>query len=333
MNANTPQSECAAVREQLALLLYGELSFDEEERVEVHLETCAECRVALDRQRELLAAIDQVAVEPSPALLMQCREALEARLAVEPREGLAAAVTQRQDGASWLERALDLVAPRFPSTWMRPAGAFALIAMGFLGARMAPNFGGGMFGDEASLVGNPGAARVSYFQPTADGKIQIVLDETRQRTVVGRMDDENIRTLLLAATRDPDPGLREQTVSLLTGRAKAADVRNALVYAVRNDQNAGVRLSAIEGLRPFVGEPEVRGALTQVLENDTNAGMRTKAIDMLIEGMSGSGGSAGMDRQMIQVFQELMSREDNNTYVRQKCQRALELVKASAEIY
>ena len=35
---------CAAAREQLALLLYGELSFDEEERVESHLDACAECR-------------------------------------------------------------------------------------------------------------------------------------------------------------------------------------------------------------------------------------------------------------------------------------------------
>lgn len=333
MNANTPQGElCGAVREQLALLVYGELSFDEEERVETHLETCADCRAALDRQRELLTAIDQVAVEPSPALLKQCREALDERLAVEPpREGVPAGSRQSRT-ASWLERALDLVAPRMPASWMRPAGAFALIAMGFLGARMAPNFGSGIWG-EASLVGDPAAAHVRYVQPTADGRIQIVLDETHQRTITGAMDDADIRSLLLTATRDrDDPGLREQTVSLLIGRAQAADVRDALVYAVRNDQNDGVRLSAIEGLRRFVEEPEVRGALTQVLQQDSNAAMRGKAIDMLIEGMD-SAGAPGMDRQLIQVFQELMSREDNNLYVRQQCQRALELVKASAEIY
>jgi len=33
------------------------------------------------------------------------------------------------------------------------------------------------------------------------------------------------------------------------------------------------------------------------------------------------------------VLQELMSREEKNTYVRQRSQKALELVNASAEIF
>ena len=60
--------ECTQVREQLAMLLYGELSFDEEEIVETHLDTCAECRGALDRQRELHGAFDRLQVEPPPSL-------------------------------------------------------------------------------------------------------------------------------------------------------------------------------------------------------------------------------------------------------------------------
>jgi len=39
---------CEEVRGQFALLLYSELSFDEEERIESHLDGCAECRAALD---------------------------------------------------------------------------------------------------------------------------------------------------------------------------------------------------------------------------------------------------------------------------------------------
>ncbi len=72
------QDSCQAIREQLPLLLYGELSFDEEEQVELHLEQCEGCRDALVAERALLVAIDQVAVEPSPALLEQCRTNLEA---------------------------------------------------------------------------------------------------------------------------------------------------------------------------------------------------------------------------------------------------------------
>ena len=68
---------CHEARERLALLLYGELSFDEEERVEAHLEQCAECRGALDRQQALHAALDAAAVTPSPALLQRSRREWE----------------------------------------------------------------------------------------------------------------------------------------------------------------------------------------------------------------------------------------------------------------
>src|SRR5208282_4712046 len=65
---------CDDARDQLALLLYGELSFDEEERVEVHLDACAGCRASLERQKAMHTAIDGVEVTPSPALLARCRE-------------------------------------------------------------------------------------------------------------------------------------------------------------------------------------------------------------------------------------------------------------------
>ncbi|HML18919.1 MAG TPA: zf-HC2 domain-containing protein, partial [Bryobacteraceae bacterium] len=57
---------CAKAREQLAMLLYGELSFEEEERVESHLDQCAACREALGRERVLHQAFDNVEITPSP---------------------------------------------------------------------------------------------------------------------------------------------------------------------------------------------------------------------------------------------------------------------------
>ena len=87
MTGNT----CTAVRGQLALLLYGELSFDEEERVESHLDACPDCRQALERQKMLHDAIDAVVVTPSPALLSSCREDVTEWLdRKEPVAGLAA---------------------------------------------------------------------------------------------------------------------------------------------------------------------------------------------------------------------------------------------------
>lgn len=330
--------DCVSTREQLPFLLYGELSFDEEEAVESHLDDCAACRAALERERELSVAFDQVAVEPSPALLRACREDLHARLAAEPTPagiGLEGQPKQPEAVHAWWDKFVEFIT--MPAAIMRPAGAFALLVIGFLGARLAPGVLPGLGGEgwsQASLA-NMGAARVRSVEPAADGTIRIVLDETRQRVIDGAMDDADVRALLLSATKDPVDGVRGEIVALLTQEAQAADVRNALVYTIRNDQNAGVRLKALEGLQPFIGEDEVRGALTDVLAGDANPAMRVRAIDLLLQGLSQPAGNQDqmVDRRMIGVLQELISRDSENPYMRERCQRALELVKASAELF
>jgi len=57
---------CDWIRGVLSLFLYGELSFEEEESVHGHLETCEPCRAALERERALHGALDQTALEPPP---------------------------------------------------------------------------------------------------------------------------------------------------------------------------------------------------------------------------------------------------------------------------
>jgi hypothetical protein len=306
--------DCVSTREQLPLLLYGELSFDEEETVESHLDGCADCRVALERERELSAAFDQVAVEPSQSLLRACREDLAARLAMEGAPAGAARV-DTETVHSWWDKFIELVT--MPTAMMRPAGAIALLAIGFVGARVAPSVlpGFGTDGWSQASLANLGSSRVRSVEPAADGTVHIVLDETRQRVIDGALDNTEVRTLLLAATKDPVDGLRGEIVALLTKQAQALDVRNALVYTIRNDQNAGVRLKALDGLQPFIGEDEVRGALTDVLAADGNPAMRIRAIDLLVQGLSQPSQpqqAQFVDRRMIGVLQELMNREEEN---------------------
>ena len=96
--------------------------------------------------------------------------------------------------------------------------------------------------------------------------MQIVLEETRQRTLSGDMDDDDIRKLLLRAARESsDPGVRVETMDLLKGQPQSQEVRRALLHALRQDANAGVRLKALDGLRPSAGDPDVRRALADVL--------------------------------------------------------------------
>ena len=305
---------CKNVREQFALLLYGELNFDEEERIESHLDGCAECRGALERQKALHEAVDAAAVTPSPALLNRCREDLgELLLREKPRSGWAHWWNQMSSG--------------WKIQFLRPVGAMALLAVGFFAAKVTPglNFANGV----ASMgLGGFGGAQVRNVAAQPDGSLRIVLDETRQRIISGNPDDQQIRSLLVAAAKEgSDPGLRAQTVTILVGAADASDVREALAFAMANDENTNVRLKAMEGLERYASDPMVQNALAHVLLNDPNTGMRTRVIETL----TGHQGQE-LDRQLVGALQELMSREDDRD-VRERARQMLHSIKASAETY
>ena len=187
---------------------------------------------------------------------------------------------------------------------------------------MVPGTLGG--GWSAASVFNPATSHVRYVEPTSAGKIQIVVEETRERTLSGSVDDRDIQRLLLAAAKDPaDAGLRVESVDLLKNRPQSAEIRSALLAAVQHDPNAGVRLKALDGLKNFAEDSETRKALTQVLLTDDNPGVRTQVIDLLIPQRSDA---------MVGVLQELMMKEDND-YIRTRVEKALHDMNASIESY
>jgi len=320
---------CDSVRGELSLMLYGELTFDEEERVESHLDSCADCRAALVRERALHAALDSAAIDPQPSLLWECRQDLGVRLAEEP-------VRSEAPRLNWWDRFVDGITLKPSGGLLRPLGATALVALGFGLAHLVPAMSsGGGFGNGvgAMSLADAGAARVRDVKPAAEGRVQIVLDETRQRTVSGRVDDQPIRALLLGAAKDAsDPGLRAELVDILISRSQFADVRDALVYEVQHDPNAGVRMKAMEGLKPLVGQPEVRVALEQVLFADANPGLRTQAIDLLTGGANAAI-DRNVDREIVGTLQELIERGEQQGYVRERCRSVLKAVNASLETY
>ncbi len=136
-------TDCESIRRELALLLYGELSFDQEERVEAHLDHCVECRVALERERALHAAVDTIEISPSPSLLRECREDLFLRIAEEPA---------RAPSLGLWDKFVDAITLRPSAGWFRPAGAVTLVALGFAIARFVP------MGDLLPRLGTAGFA-------------------------------------------------------------------------------------------------------------------------------------------------------------------------------
>ncbi len=297
---------CEQVRTRLSLYLYGELSFDEEEALEQHLDVCEDCRRALDSEKNWHSAVNLQEAEPAPELLVDCRKRLEHRLAVESGS------LKPASRWAWLRRFGS-------SAYLRPAGALALLAVGFMAARITMPQQPGMYHPGASPAG-PVATRVRWVQPDPSGGVKITLDETRQHTLSGNLENEAIQRLLVSAVRDSsDPGLRVDSVNILTPHAESAEVRRVLLRALRQDPNSGVRLKAIEGLKSFAGDAEVRDTLAKVLLEDDNPTIRTVAIDLLVK---------HAEADMAGVLQEAL-RRDNNDYVRLRCERALRDMNAS----
>jgi hypothetical protein len=173
-----------------------------------------------------------------------------------------------------------------------------------------------------------GPDQIRNVQADPSGHVNIVINQNTQRTVSGNLQDTMIRNLLLAAAKQSaDPGLRAETVTILVGGAESADVRDALVFALENDQNTVVRWRAMEGLKSYTHDPSVQTALAQVLLQDMNPGMRTQAIDLLTPETG-----PAINRQVIGVLQQMVSREDD-AYIRQRAQKMLEAVNASAGVY
>jgi hypothetical protein len=312
---------CDSVSNLISLYYYGELNPEEEDRLETHLAGCAACARELERHRKLAAALDQRTAPVSPLLLEDCRADLMAAVA-----GGAPRVAGLRKGPWTLF--LEALGSTFSGLGRlrQPLGASALIALGFMAAKITPaNFasirgplaGGGA--SMASMTPEDVFSTVRSVQPDSSGRVQISYDETHRRVVEGRMNDQAIQRLLLAASHEENPAVRVESMDILKTSAGSSQVRDALLNALANDPVASVRLKALEGLKPISVDPEVRKTLAQVLLSDDNAAVRMQAVDLLV---------AHRDDSMVGMLQNLMQREDNG-YVRLKCEKALKDMNAS----
>jgi hypothetical protein len=298
---------CDWVVKLIPLYFYGELPPEEEERVEEHLHGCAACAREMERQRQLAAALDRRQADAPPLLLEECRASLMAAIQARDPRG---AVAPKGPWSLFLE-AMAGTLTGFHRL-RQPVGALALVALGFFAARFT-----GMNPGVAQAPGlSPSGevySTVRSIQPDDAGRVRIAFDETRRREVSGRMDDQGIQKLLLAAAHESNPAMRVQSVGLLKEQAGSSEVRDALLNALLHDSNAGVRMKALEGLKPLAGDPEVRKTLAGALLSDDNPAVRMQAVDLLV---------THRDDAMVGVLQGLVQRE-NNDYVRLKCEKAL----------
>lgn len=338
---------CQQVQENLPLYLYGEVSFDDESAMELHLESCPTCRLQEQKLSQMHRDLRDFELTPSLEMLAQSRQRLRAELGA----------MQSNRTQAWWHRLLPFAIADgrnwFSPAWQVAAGALIGVA-GFLGGQAYVNrpsavpleiaergearngtpkgivsTAGGSAADDSSLaeIRPDPSRRISQILPLDDGRVEVIWEEVQPRVTRGRRDQEEIQRLLVAAAAgaDQDPGVRVESVEMLKDHCEDRQVRRTLLQVAHQDASEAVRLRAVQALRSFYDDAEVRAGLNQVLLRDASANVRTLAIDVLVN-------HAGQDREVTGILQEVMRRE-RNPYIRERSQGALRAMKASLDTF
>jgi HEAT repeats/Putative zinc-finger len=314
---------CHDAQANLSPYLYGELDFASEENLEEHLNGCAFCQRALESEKTWHTALNAERRDVPLDLLARCRQDL--------RSSLSSEVKLRAVNPWWRRWSdgLDFSGRRW--SWQIAMASF-LLFVGFTFARWVDRNGWPGSLDRGGLVSmgvlNP-TARIRDIQPYDGGNVRITVEQVRQGEVTGSAADENVRRLLLAATRESaDPGIRVYSVEMLNSQG-GDDVRDALLNSVLHDPNAAVRLKAIEGLQRFAADSSSRSALRYVLEHDDNPGVRSQAIEILAP----RGGALAVTPELAGTLEDVIRSAGNDDYVRTRCLQVLREMNAPADVY
>ena len=304
---------CTEIEESLALYLYDELTPEQRQDFETHLATCAACGAKLEETRRLHHVLSgHPSPEPSPQLLAHCRVALED------------ALDRELAGMGW-KSLFEQWASAFGGMSRLPiAAALTLVVLGFsLGWTLRPRSAGLRSAtNQESLnplgdtdLGNLRINAISQVSPSPNnGDVRITVNAERQMTLEGSLDDPRIRQVLVDAVKGyDDPGIRRDSMEMLSRHSDNPAVRSAMLFAIQNDRNVGVRLDALAAVQSMDWTPEVRQALLNTLEHDKNPGVRVAAIDVV---------AGHADQAALPVLARLAA-GDPNRYVRMKSLNAV----------
>ncbi len=298
---------CEWTKANITLYVYDELADDSRYELEQHVTRCGACAAELEAARAFrteLSATPQL--EPTPNLLaasrMRLQEALE--------------TTEQQRG--W--RLLD------PVLWLRqmkfsPALAAALLIVGFAGGiatawRIVPRGRPviDVFATRPTEASIAGIREIN--QLPGSNNVEIKYDTTVPQKAEGSLNDERIQQLLLYAARNNyNPGVRQDSVDLLSLKPEEAHIRESLKASLLFDSNPGVRLKALESLAPYIREDTgVRDAILQALQNDRNPGVRAEAMHFLQVVRADSA---------VRAVLEKLAANDRSDFIRQQASRTL----------
>jgi hypothetical protein len=307
--------KCEWVQQNIVLFVYDELPDDARFELEQHVSRCTGCAGEVESAKKFRKDFFGVPMQdPSPNFLAASRMKLQE------------ALESAEQGAWWHRFIFD------PVAWLQqirfaPALAAAIFIVGFaggIGATYKMVKGGGVVEVgpvagkdpvQASLGTSVGAIQ-SVSQQPGSNLVTVKYDAVSPQVQTGSLNDPKIQQLLLYAARNNfNPGVRMDSVDLLTQQPNDTHVREALIYALRYDSNTGVRLKALDGLGPSVkGDVQVRDAVLESLMSDANPGVRIEALRLLVPVRADSS---------VRIVLQRLAAKDENRYIRSQARTLL----------
>ena len=296
--------KCEWVQQNVVLYIYDELPDDARHELEQHIGRCATCMAEVRAVRNFRTDLAQFPVqEPSPNFLTDSRMKLQE------------ALESAEQGGWWSRLVFE------PMNWLQqirfaPALAAAIFIVGFAGGIGATYKLAGKGPGSKDVDGGPKPAALasiggvsSIAQQSGSDQVTVSYDTVVPQQHTGSFSDPEIQQLLLYAARNnPNAGVRDQSVSLLTQQPNNQHVREALLYALRYDSNTGVRLKALDALGPYVKDDvHVRDAVLEALMSDTNPGIRVEALSLLDRVRADSS---------VRIVLQRLAQKDENRYIR-----------------
>ncbi len=294
-------------RELLTLSCFGELTADDQLRLDQHLAQCPDCRAEREDLLRLREAYGDDFRPVSEPLLWEARQQLERSLQARRRRLPA----ELPAGLRW---------------WLRPAftaaAAAGLLGAGFLMGYLA--FSGRA--SEAPFDPASGEYRISdlTFEEESNGRFRLVFTASKPVRMEGTLEDPAVqRVLAYALVSENNPGVRLRAVGAFAARVDSTtdrEVLNALIGALRTDSNPVVRLQALQALRSYPADPEIRRAWVDTLLHDSNARLRLEAIAAL-QSLVDKG--VPLDESLVRELDRGLGREDDH-FVQRKAREFLQ---------
>ncbi len=314
-------------KEWIQLSVLEELTTDERELLERHIDQCCECRAELEQLMKFTARLPKCQFfQPTEQLLQEARQELRVALRLE-----------RMKKPMWATLKTWWDALTSGSLRLAVGGA-AMIAVGMLLGYFA--FSGGET-PEGSFVGNlaiqhtassRGETKVTNVRfltsETVEGEVEFVFEAVTPIRMKGSLHDPSVQRILAQAlVTEKNPGARLRAVSTLGVYAEQSnqpdqEIKAALIQALKSDSNVGVRKEALRVLQLFPMDKDIQNALLHVLRYELNPGLRIEAINILEKPVV-----AGQWRneEIINVLREKMESDQNN-YIRLRARNVYEEV-------